>query len=309
MKNMFILLIIFVLSGTILIASEKWVPAKNDKNAIDFANIKTEENTVIYNPEIKKEWRPYLYNSDLYDISLELYPDNRLLISKSIKIQEIKYTHFLITYNTSDVLYKISDKMDDVISSLKLIKTGDINNRFNIYLYDVSKYGGNDLILVGDKDKIIWKNSDNLLTDVKELSQNEYIIHSMCTIDYIHVLDNYQIIERYSLPFGYINSNHTGIRDPYPVSGTILTDNIIRLEYEDGAVEHWKVRLSKEDVGKNIEAAKKVGLSEGKIINSKRNSLIWWNGMGKGSPINHDRIKIWNYDDNPTREPVYENML
>ena len=173
-------------------------------------------------------------------------------------------------------------------------------------------------ILTDEKNNIIWDNTfvtepnigvPNEIFYAKRLEKDKYIVVSLATvviyIDYIYMDNDIPIIETYQLPFFSATGNIKNI----PESVSVLTEDIIRLEYKDGAIEHWKVKLSEDDVNKNMEVAKKAGLSESKIINSKRNSLLWWNGIEKGSIINNYRLRAWNYDDNPTREPFYENML
>lgn len=312
MKNIFTLLIITILSGSILFANSKenkWIPVKNDKNPIDFTIDMFGKSTFEKNPEIKKEWKPYMYDSGLYEIALRLYPDNRLLLTKSINTGKTKRDLYLTTYNTVDIYYKIYDKIDKISRTSPIIKTGTIDDRFYLCLYDISQYGGDDLLIVKEKDKIIWYGSP-LLTDIKEIDKDTYMIHNMCTVYYVHILADQQIIETYNLPFGYMNSSHTGIRDPYPISGTILTDNIVRLQYANGAIEHWKVKLSEKDIESNLNMTKNLGLSESKAESYADNALIWWNGIGKSSIfIHYEEEKSWDYNDNPKREPVYDNML
>ena len=284
--------------------------------------------------EMPKELAKHYYDDiNVYYPEIYTYDDNFIMIYKSfIPSANVELNEdIVISIYKNHYLYEIKNNFDEICKKLLTLQTSTINKKFECTVYDVSKYAkkydfdSKFLTIVKLENEIIWYGAGNRLGDVKEISRNEYIVSALDWTYYIHIYDGIKIIEQFTLPFAYGNSAHTGIRDPFPILCDILTDNIIRLEYKDGAVEHWKVRLSKEDVEKNMEAAKKAGLSEGKIINSKRNSLLWWNGMGKGSPtgmtiniesggketliMNKKNVKIWNYDDNPTREPVYENML
>ncbi|MBR4748877.1 MAG: hypothetical protein IK083_04810 [Abditibacteriota bacterium] len=107
---------------------------------------------------------------------------------------------------------------------------------------------------------------------------------------------------------------------PVPEKAALLTDNIIRLEYKNGAIEHWLVRLSDEDIRKNGEMYK--GDNPGIKRAWKRRALIWRNSIdsnprklldkdfitGEGSKGAENSAKSWNYNDDASREPVYEDQ-
>ena len=141
-----------------------------------------------------------------------------------------------------------------------------------------------------------------------------WIAEVVLFIDYVHLDYDIPIIESYQLPF--ISVGSFGLNLPENIK--ILTDNIIRLEYKDGSIEHWKVRMSTEDYRENQKIVKDD--IDGRYF---LRQLIWWNGIGNGSRTdklifidnkakkitNKDSVKSWNYNKNTSVEPVYENML
>ena len=99
------------------------------------------------------------------------------------------------------------------------------------------------------------------------------------------------------------SSNVRSNVDPVPTGAEMLTDDIIRLRYQDGRIEHWKLTLSPEDVAKNT------ALYKGDDDVLKRQSgcrcLIWTTGAGEGNRT-ADISRAWNFNGDSSREPVYE---
>ncbi len=105
--------------------------------------------------------------------------------------------------------------------------------------------------VIKDKGRVIWYASGEKPGDVRLLDDGRYMIATPKSVFYVRVSGKRLVAEKY-----------TGNRlwkDPwdthyslYPDEVRILTDNVIRLKYPKGSVQHWKVRLSEEDVKKNI---------------------------------------------------------
>ncbi len=88
---------------------------------------------------------------------------------------------------------------------------------------------------------------------------------------------------------------------PVPQKASLAGSGIIRLEFKDGAVEHWNFIPGFSDIQKN----------NNKYGSAGRN-LLWMNKKGKGSfksPLRltekPDDVKAWNYSDS-AKEPVYK---
>ncbi|MBQ9358482.1 MAG: hypothetical protein IJT95_02965, partial [Abditibacteriota bacterium] len=82
---------------------------------------------------------------------------------------------------------------------------------------------------------------------------------------------------------------------------SLVNGTIIRLEYMDGAVEHWKVIPGIIDCIKNYYK-----------FGSLNRNLLWWNKKGIGSFFmtsykhgGYESYKAWNYSDS-AKEPVYK---
>ena len=86
-----------------------------------------------------------------------------------------------------------------------------------------------------------------------------------------------------------------------PADVRILTDNIIRLQYPNGLVEHWKVRLSEEDIEKNMDKYEKTFKKRERWVGGDK-CLLWSNGKKGGFKIQ----KMWCYNESD-QEPTYDN--
>ena len=84
------------------------------------------------------------------------------------------------------------------------------------------------------------------------------------------------------------------------VSGRILTDNIVRIEYQNGCITHWRVKLKKRDCDKNLRAA----ITDGRSRRSAADgSVIWQSGALPAKEMS--RYLSWDMDNNTAGEPVY----
>ena len=208
----------------------------------------------------------------------------------------------------------------------KILNTGILNgkpsiqhNGINLYTLNVDKTSDKIAyiisILTDERNNVIWDNVDTAeprigisskVFDFKKLEKDRYMVvylaGSVIFIDYVYLDKDIPITENYQLPFISVGSSITLI----PESISILTDNVIRINYKDGAIEHWKVRLSEEDIKKNMDLAKRACLSESSVTSARGNSLLWWNGVGKGSPVDHEKAKSWDYNEDTSKEPAYE---
>ena len=244
------------------------------------------------------------------------YP-HKIVISKSVNGYDLTNKDILnrniVSYkniNLKEILYE--DMFDEKTS--KKFK----NTTLYTITFNKSKDRGFSILsmLTDEKDNIIWDCNytkpnigiPNVIYCVEELEKDKYVVVYLASVvifvNYIHLDNDTPIIESYQLPFISV-----GAETILPENVSVLTEDIIRLEYKDGAIEHWKAKLSEDDVNKNMEIAIKKGLSESSVKSERRNALIWWNAVGKGSQMNHNLERAWDYDDNINYEPVYENML
>ena len=301
MKKLFYILIYILLASTTLAAvysSDRY----DEKIITDFQKIQESD--------LPKDILPYITDTSITLYQISDYGTS-IVLSKSI------------APDNSIMFYKKSDIISDISSSIQQnnVKEKDVFDfmGYNVSIYDTPDLEF-DLVLIKDKKNIIWsgvtRKEDHIyglkikFLDIKRIGDDYILLYynfANVTFDITHLSnDSRLIIERYNLPFFILGSYDK----PLPKEGKILTENIVKLEYSKETIEHWKVRLSKEDVEKNIETAKKAGFSKNKIQTSKRNSLIWWNNIIPGlSDVNYKTDRAWNYNDDPVYEPFYENML
>ncbi len=114
------------------------------------------------------------------------------------------------------------------------------------------------------------------------------------------------VILRNTVPAEFHQSSNVRTNvTPIPATAELLTDNIIRLRYDDGCIEHWKLTLTPEDVRKNTALYK--GDNEALRKTSGFKALVWKNDKGEGNEFS-DNAKAWDFDPDASREPVYEDQ-
>ena len=118
-----------------------------------------------------------------------------------------------------------------------------------------------------------------------------------------------KVVVRYVHPVWYhTGGSWSGAIVPLPVKASLVGADVLRLEYRDGSVEHWKYAPDFIDRAQNYY---RYGPTKDPYGYLNRN-LLWWNKKGKGSffmslyPVKvYDRYKAWNYSDS-AKEPVYK---
>ncbi len=82
-------------------------------------------------------------------------------------------------------------------------------------------------------------------------------------------------------------------------SGKMVADNVARIEYEDGTVAHWKIRLTFLDCVKNLRANKNLRCS-GSV--KAKASMIWRSRWFEGKTP----ALGWDFDYDTSAEPEYK---
>ena len=244
-------------------------------------------------PKAIENIKDCIKDGDVHNFIVIEYPD-RIIITKNVSLHDnndVSYFSKKSPFHSS-IIYNITQNTEENLKKYPILDTKKISGDIECITYNIGKSKLNVVIADG----YYISMSDSPVLDIKKISDNIYMIlpQEPTSIEYAHVGKSKIMTEMYlmSLRFRTINFNF-----PTPTNGSILTDNIIRLEYDDGAIEHWKVRFTKEDIEKNITTYKN--------HNYEVRKLIWWNNIGFGSPIDHETVKSWDYVDSPV-EPVYE---
>ena len=260
----------------------------------------------------------YKYSHKIDILKSQTYDSNK----KELKDVDIKISYEKTDKYPVDILnYKVDEKF--------LIQENKNTSIYDVPLYETEKNGMLKLLLLTDeRGKIIWDTTyetkptlgiPKKLLDVVKINDNKYMLIYIAQvvfyITYINLDYNIPIIESYQLLFPVAG----GFGVDLPYSTKILTDNIIRLEYNDGSIEHWKVRMSPKDYEENQKITK---YNSGNF----RKQLIWWNGVGYGSQtgitskgirkdgkgviqvMDKNNVKSWDYSNSDT-EPTYKDAF
>ncbi|MBQ9359199.1 MAG: hypothetical protein IJT95_06615 [Abditibacteriota bacterium] len=191
-----------------------------------------------------------------------------------------------------------NEDIDKMCKTIPLVKRVVKYDRFEVLEYDANdKINYIDvppsflvLSVVKDRGKTIWYFEGHPFRDIAITADGRYMIVTDELVFYATADDKRIVSELYGGNRIYL----LGI--PRPADIRILTDNIIRVSYKSGLVEHWKVRLSEEDIEKNMEKYK----TDEKHLADK--CLLWSNGKGKP----YKSQAMWCYDESD-QEPVYDN--
>ena len=286
----------------------------------------TDYDKVLEHPEVFEEKHALIpmasvpvYLRGIYKDGESLYSSIIYSYNKSIddsRMVTVYQDHFggkkpsTYDYLGDSFISLIDNHIENAIKRLPVVQRAVLHDRFECILYDAAEYGADYyysclLTVVKDNGKVIWYDSGSKLGDVAITSDGRYMIACLDNTNYVTVTKDRIISELYA---GERRFGGQNIGRDMPVSCRILTDNIVRLEYKDGCIEHWRVRLSDEDVQKNREKwatyYEKYGIKDGRIGGSKH--LIWCNGVGKGYVFKGSE-ESWEYSENG-EEPVYEGM-
>ncbi|MBR4749030.1 MAG: hypothetical protein IK083_05615 [Abditibacteriota bacterium] len=148
----------------------------------------------------------------------------------------------------------------------------------------------------------VWASVGYRPLDVKK-SGKRYVILTSGGVEYITLDKGHIISDIYLMRFErfYPESPINDAPKYHIESGQILTDNIVRIKYRNGAVAHYKVALTYDDYQKSFP--KESGAENKNVIGCP--SVIWHNGMEFG-PKSLDTMPAWDFNDNSSKEPTYK---
>ncbi len=195
------------------------------------------------------------------------------------------------------------ENIDKMCKMVPLIKQTVKYDRFEILQYDAAKYITNikkhpystSFSVVRDKGKIIWYMIGEVPEDIAVTKDGRYMIATMYSVFYTDASGKRIVSEMYS------GNRHYWPGEETPDDVRILTGNVIRIHYPCGRIEHWKVRLSDEDIEKNMEKYEKVYGSKEKHSGGD-NCQLWSNGIYSMLKTN----VMWCYYESG-EEPVYKD--
>ena len=235
-----------------------------------------------------------------------LYSEEVSWVSYNIPEYCKKYTGDTDIYTSQVTEYK-----DCIIIAKTLRKKDDLNQYFSFRAgFLTGKAGITPWVRLdkskGNRDRIynIYRLADKtvviaLITTRWPLMRNERL-----AVDEIlkAKIKDKTVIIRYIGPGFFYQSDNTGLKTVIPSAAELVSANILRLQYSDGAVEHWRIKPSRDFIKKNTD---KFGQP---VLGQPDRMLRWWNGIGKGTPgQNHDLSKAWNYDPDTSKEPKYND--
>ncbi|MBP5274336.1 MAG: hypothetical protein ILO36_05310 [Abditibacteriota bacterium] len=269
------------------------------------------------------------YRSEIFSYNLDIGKSRLVEVNQKYGTKDDGLLYY--RYMGSSYISELDDDIEKAVEKLPVVEKAVLHGRFKCILYDAARYAAKYyqhllLTVVKDNGKIIWYDSGTELGDVAITPDGRYMISTAEGEFYVTVTDDRIISESYT-PFerGFMNNMAGQSRWPFiPVSCRILTDNIVRLEYQDGCVEHWKVRLSEEDMEKNAIGWNEFYERSGNKRRLKRayNHIIWSNEKGHGTGIaplfnrrdnkkdvpDKETLLAWDYQGGG-KEPVYDDMI
>ena len=153
------------------------------------------------------------------------------------------------------------------------------------------------LEVVKDGNRVIWASNEIRFVGAERRGKG-YIIIDDLGVGYLSYKGNTLISEYYRKDFTNSHDYIKYQRESPILSGRMLTDNIVRIEYKDGTVTHWKVKLTKEDCDRDLEVYKNGSDPDNQWAPG---SVIWQNGQ----PQKLTRIS-WDFNADPKKEPSYK---
>ncbi|MBP5274110.1 MAG: hypothetical protein ILO36_04135 [Abditibacteriota bacterium] len=237
------------------------------------------------------------YNRDFYKAGHIIV--NKQLFDESVWKQIYGDKHF---FSYGGFICDNNENVDQMCEMLPLVSRIEKYDRFEILQYDAGEYidyikkypYSTSFSVVKDRGKVIWYNEGEVPEDIAITADGRYMIATMYSVFYTSLADGRIISEMYSGNRYYLPGNGT------PDNVAILTDNIIRTHFKSGTIEHWKVRLSEEDVEKNMENNEKRYGSKEKHAGGDR-CLLWSNR--KQQKLNTETM--WCFYESE-EEPVYK---
>ncbi len=239
----------------------------------------------IYIPEV------ICYNKKIDDAK-------HIIVSKRLYDRPLWGDDPLYFFYDGTFLGTFGENIAKMCNSVPLIKSEEKYGRYEFLTYRADDHinyinkgsDGTAFSVIKDKGNIIWYFEGEVPADIAITKDGRYMIATAWSVFYVYPDGDRLLSEMYSG-----NRVYSMIMDK-PADVRILTDNIIRLQYPNGLVEHWKVRLSEEDVEKNLEKYK----TDERHLADK--CLLWSNGKKGGFKIQ----KMWCYNESD-QEPTYDN--
>ncbi len=242
------------------------------------------EHKLAYDPEYEHNWVDYNDVEVSYNYTMDhftrLYLDDAALFSKR---------HKLVRHKALDDGFSL-----DVYWIAK--EAREYENK--TYYFKGEVYLGY-LEVLKDGDKTVWVSARRSFLDVKRYGKG-YMVLSNGGVDYITYEQGKRVSDYYVKPFNGGRYPFEAMPEYRPVSGRILTANIVRIEYPSGCVAHWKIKLTKEDCDKNIASREIESPNRFKA----GASVVWHNGAGNEVGKNY-RLPAWDFSESP-KEPEYE---
>ncbi len=243
-----------------------------------------------------------LYVSDISCYSADIDPAKMITIEKKLMNKSLLGDKQFLFYRGA-FLSDNNENIDKICKMLPLVNRTVLYDRFEVLEYDADKYINYiygvrpKFCVVKDRGKVIWYNEGQPCRDIAITSDGRYMIVTSEQVFYTVTEGKRIINEMYGGQRIYGGGGPKEVR--------ILTDNVIRVAFSKGRTEHWKVRLSEEDVENNLKKLnpKFVPDSEDKLFYA--NKCLMWSNYGINDPMIAATRYMWNYYESE-EEPVYK---
>ncbi|MBR4748607.1 MAG: hypothetical protein IK083_03425 [Abditibacteriota bacterium] len=147
-------------------------------------------------------------------------------------------------------------------------------------------------VLKDSSGKVLWSSSETRFLKA-EKKDNGYALISTAGVSFLSYNNGSPVYYTYEKSFYFFPPDPKSA-PVAPVSAQLLSDNIVRIQYADGAEADWRLLLSYKD-----------------YINNKNKdrypaaSVVWYNGK---KPID-TKYLAWDTDSDTSKKPVYRETL
>lgn len=256
--------------------------------------------TFIMEYDTYTEYEHDLYYDREHEQGIVAYYDD-------IRNKHIDY--FTRLYLDDDSLFAKKHALVDhrVLSDGFSLDTYDISDQAREYENKTYRFKGavylDNLEVLKDGGKTVWVSARRSFLDVTR-SGNGYVVLSNGGVDYVSFEGGKRVSDYYVKPFTGADYPYEAKRADKEMSGRMLTDNIARIEYPNGCLTHWKIKLTKEECDRNIDGI------EIDVPNHQKSraSVVWYNGVGYELNKKQGvcRLLAWDFNADQRKEPSYK---
>ncbi len=158
-------------------------------------------------------------------------------------------------------------------------KVIDERNAHAVTAVFLNYFSGTLRILKTKDGRLVWASAVSVPLGARK-TEKGYAVLTSKSVDYVYFEDGIPSVDMYMKGFTtFYHDRMTNFGSVLKIkTGKMLTDNIARIEYDNGLVAHWKIRLEFGECQKNIDSGTEPGASI--IWHNKTDDEYIRNGIG-----------------------------